>query len=150
MLVYKINDFLDYLPGNSRTFYISRLTLDGDDKDMDMVLLLREPDYKFAFFRGKTHRVCQVEFDDDESEPPFVKVWITDPFKGYEDHGSATVLALRPASTNRAAIGSSMSMICSTNPGSINCLIDPGLPASNTIQYIHRHHRQALERWGKK
>lgn len=90
MQAYLVSQFLDYLPGNTRTFFISKQTLDGDNKEIDDVLLLRDFDYKFAHFRGETYRVCIAEFDDDGDDPPFIRVWLNDPFRGFEDYEQIT------------------------------------------------------------
>lgn len=89
MQAYKVSQFMDYLPGNTRTFFISSSPVDGDTEAIEDILLLRDFDYKFAHFRGETYRVCIAEFDDD-GDPPFIRVWINDPFKDYEEYEQIT------------------------------------------------------------
>ncbi len=84
MLAFLVRDSGFDLVSNVRYFWIETNRQIEGDTPTDDILLLRS-DFKFAHYKGKTHRVCQAEvydFDDD----PFVKVWQKDPFEGFEGY----------------------------------------------------------------
>jgi len=88
MLAYLVTSVQASIPGNYQYFYISLDKFPDGDTPEEMTLLIRN-DYKFCFFRGRTWRVCQVEFDDDRffgGDEPFIKTWLQDPFAGYDDY----------------------------------------------------------------
>lgn len=86
--IYQIRDSFELRPDNSRTFHIRRdedVDLDGDTQDLSSVLLVIN-NWKVAVWKGRYYRISQLGIWEDDQDNPFIKVWETDPFAGYEDY----------------------------------------------------------------
>lgn len=81
MFAYTVISFADCLPTNHRLFVLS------ENICRNNAIIIRE-DHKFAVFNDVFFRVC--EFDPYEDREPneelLLKVWIKDPFVGFEEY----------------------------------------------------------------
>lgn len=64
-------------------FYISEKHVEFPTPREKIVLLIESR--RWAMYEGVVRRCCQVELESDD-EPKFVKVWVNDPFKGFEGY----------------------------------------------------------------
>ncbi len=79
MNIYQVQDSGPNIALNTRYFWIEDAKIDGDwlDHHLREKVLLVSNDWKFASFKGKSYRVCEINIDEDG---PFIKVWEKDPF----------------------------------------------------------------------
>ncbi len=80
MNIYQVQDGGAIRALNVRYFWIEESLIDGDwmDEHLREKVLLVSNDWKFASFKGKSYRVCELGIDDEDQ--PFIKVWEKDPF----------------------------------------------------------------------
>jgi hypothetical protein len=83
MNIYQVRDGGGDRVLNIRYFWIEESRIDGDwmDEHLRERVLFVSEDWKFASFKGKSYRVCELGIDDED--PPFIKVWDKDPFADY-------------------------------------------------------------------